>query len=375
MPDRRCCCTQPGCELGSDNFDDREDGPVPEDDKKWKVLDGEADFDDGTVIVDGILATRICHPAAYPLGSFWSKFKLIDLVDGKEYRIRAGHPVNSDYEVSFLIVGDGVNRVVRVTVYGDDTETLDYPWAEDMGDLEAYVCYAPGVELSAHTGVGSIRTTACVGCDACARCYLSNTVGNFSFLKGQFDDWVYEAHFAENEDCRWCDCFCYQKVGTSRTLKCIPKTVTVSLTNVLYCSGLEGDYTLYQRSDGTGFPDSTQKYTWVSDQTACVGSVGLRFILTCHFNSDGEIHKAFTLAIMRSGGAEVEFDNTDPDFSGEDGVGNSTAWCRATSTCGVLEFPDIIELTVSGGFANSCCKENHFDDEMTNPRVSVEVLL
>jgi hypothetical protein len=377
---RRCCCTA-GCELGDDNFDDRDDGAVPSDDSKWKVLAGTWEFDTGTVksTSTGILATRICHPAVYPLGSFVATFKLVDPEDGKEYKVRAGHPVDSDYEVHFLIVGDGVNRIVRVTVYGDVTETLDYPWDEAFGDAEATVCYAPNVELSAHLGVGSIRTTACAGCDDCDRCYTvsSTQVGNFSFLEGHFDDWAYEVHFLENEDCKACDCFCYQKVGNVRTLRCIPKEITLLLTNVLYCSGLEGDYTLYQRSDGGGFPDNTEKYTWISDETDCTNPAKLRFILTCQYNLDGDIHGAFTLAVMKIGGAEVEFDFTDPDTIGDDGVGNSVARNKATSTCDPisLDFPDLTEATVSGGFRNYCCGEDHEDDPDTKPRVSVEVTL
>jgi hypothetical protein len=305
MGDRRCCCGKPGCELGEDNFDDRDDGPVPADDPKWKVLSGDWDFDDGTVIGDGLLATRICHPAAYPLGSFVATFTLKGIQDNPSYGIRCGDPVNSDYEVWFEAdgFGSGLTGTLTITVYGDDdetaTETLTLP--SDTEELDAKVCYAPGLHLLGMIDLRpNVYPVLCIGgSDGDANCYQSNTVGNFSFLEGHFDDWVYVVHWIENNDCPLCDCFCRTEDNPA-SYSCLGRRLTLSIVSdpdIWDCPGAEIEVTMYRMDDPTrpagtdpfygfynGGSTTPKSWVWVSDSINCSGGhpfSAVRAIMLC----------------------------------------------------------------------------------------------
>jgi hypothetical protein len=376
-----CECGPPGCILGSDNFN-RANSAVNEIGPKWEALAGEWRIHNNRLVCDdpGVLATTICHPLAYPLGAWWVNVKLTNLGTVGLYKIRAGHPTQSVYEVHFEVKGSGVNRAIEVTVIGDDIESFEFPFGEEAGDVaEAVICYAPGVELSANIGVGDILVTACISDDNAGRCFALNgdSVGNFAFLEGNFDDWNYEAHFIENEDCRHCDCFCYQKLGNDRISTCIPKLLHLTLSNELYCPGLAGTYEMHQKADIATPTDSTMKYSWISEDISCLNPFFTRFELICQFKLDGTIRGAFTMVAWRQNGAEIKFDPLDPDTIGTDGNGNTRAGSKSNSTCSplMLVFPDLLEDLVSGGFANYCCGEDHTDDEQTNPRAGVVVTI
>lgn len=303
MPDRRCCCTV-GCELGDDDFDDRGDGSVPSDDPKWKVLSGAWEFGDGAVksTSAGVLSTRICHPSAYPLGSFVATITLRDIQDNLSYGIRCGDPANSDYEVWFEATGFGIDAqgTLTITVYGDDgetaTEVLTLP--TDTEELSAKVCYAPGLHLLGQITLRpNVYPVLCIGDEDTDRCFQSGTVGNFSFLDGHFDDWVYVVHWIENPDCPECDCFC----RTSNTdWSCLGRELTLSITSdptIWDCPGAEVSVALY-RMDHPTRPSATTPFyafygggsttpksqVWVSDPINCAGGhpfSAVRAVMIC----------------------------------------------------------------------------------------------
>lgn len=307
MGDRRCCC-QPGCELGSDNFDDREDGSVPSDDPKWKVISGTWEFDTGTVksTAAGVLATRICHPSAYPLGSFVSTFTLKGLDNNPTYKVRCGHPVDSDYEVWFEAAdfgGAGATGTLTITVYGDGTETASEELELDstLTELDAKVCYAPGLHLLGMIDLRPNRyPVLCIdGVAAADNCHaVSGTnLGNFSFMEGHFDDWDYVVHWIENPDCPECDCFCKK---SDAEWSCLGLELTLSITSdpdIWDCPGAEVSVTLYRMDHPTrpaatepfygfygGGSTSPKSWVWVSDSINCPGGhpfSAVRAIMLC----------------------------------------------------------------------------------------------
>jgi len=103
-----CECGPPGCILGSDNFN-RANSAVNEIGPKWEALAGEWRIHNNRLVCDdpGVLATTICHPLAYPLGAWWVNVKLTNLGTVGLYKIRAGHPTQSVYEVHFEVKGSG----------------------------------------------------------------------------------------------------------------------------------------------------------------------------------------------------------------------------------------------------------------------------
>lgn len=85
MGRRQCCCQ--GCELGSDDFSKRSDGPVPEHDPKWKDIAETWEFDHGHLVSsgEGPIVTRIRRhrrakqPPAEKLFNYVVYFKAVNL--------------------------------------------------------------------------------------------------------------------------------------------------------------------------------------------------------------------------------------------------------------------------------------------------------
>jgi len=314
MPDRRCCC-EVGCELGSDDFNNRSDGSVPADDPKWKVLSGTWEFDDGTVksTSAGILATRICHPSAYPLGSFVATFTLKELSSNPTYKIRCGHPVNSDYEVWFEADGFGgvdPTGTLTITIYGDGVETAEEELELDstLIELDAKVCYAPGLHLLGQIDLWPNRyPVLCIdGVAEADNCHLvsGDSVGNFSLLEGYFDDWEYVVHWIENNDCPYCDCFCRTE-DSPPNWSCMGHELTLSIVSdpdIWECPGAEVSVTMYRMDHPTrpsattpfyglygGGSTNPESQVWVSDSINCSGGhpfKAVRAVMLCGMPAD-----------------------------------------------------------------------------------------
>ena len=356
MGRNRCCCA-PGCQLGTDDFNDRSDGAVPSDDPQWKILSGTWEFDTGVVksTSAGVLATRICHPSAYPLGSFWATFTLENPSVEKVYKIRAGNPVLSPYEVHIEILsGEPGDGELRITVVGDVTISGEFPWDET---IEMTVCYAPGVELHANNGY-TPGVTTCVGCDDCYRCYTDvgasgSSVGNFAFLQGDFDNWVYEVHWIENHDCNHCDCFCYDEDADEST--CIPDELTLILTDLtpFHCQGLDGMTITLERV----LTGSTWKRLWRSATKQCASEClggNLEFVVELTCEGGGEISPF-------QSNWQLAFRDTAGNYSGAIGwineATNTGFPIKARSSCDPLEF-------VFEGLTVETCTTDFRDGEM-----------
>jgi len=225
MPPRFCCCEEPGCELGADDFN-RTDANPPS--GSWREITGEFEILDNTVntITPGKLATTICHPAWATEGSFRADFLLVDLRTRSIFSVGAGNPDTSTYRVTFEPIDmDLVTAKIRVTVIGDVTDTFDFLWPDDgFGDsvntLAAHICFLPGVMLR-----GSIGTPPAV--DVCAELYGGtcfnvggHDVGPFFFVDGRFDNWVYETLIIDNFECPPCACFCFRRAGAAKEFSC-----------------------------------------------------------------------------------------------------------------------------------------------------------
>jgi len=270
------------------------------------VLSGDWDFDDGTVIGEGILATRICHPSAYPLGSFVSTFTLMGLDNNPTYKIRCGHPVDSDYEVWFEADGFGgvdPTGTLTITVYGDgaETATVELELDSTLTELDAKVCYAPGLHLLGQIDLKLNRyPVLCIDGTADAdNCHVisGENLGNFSFLEGHFDDWDYVVHWIENADCPDCDCFC-QASDTDWSCLGMELTLTIDSDALIWdCPGAEVSVTMYRmdhptRPAGTepfyavygGGSTTPESQVWVSDSINCSGGhpfSAVRAVLLC----------------------------------------------------------------------------------------------
>lgn len=273
MPTRKCCCVG-NCEIGRDYFDRPDsDAPGP----KWAELSGDWDIYDDTVRSvggSGVLATKLCHPTGYEYGSFIARFDLVDLNVYERFAVRCGHPNNSGYNVEWY--PDIATETILVKVNGDENEEFSFPWPRDVGNqlqnrIQVKVCYLPGAIMSA-TGGPPPSVDACIGKEDAEPCYDigGQDVGNFSFLEGRFDNWLYEATIIDDLVCPPCGCFCFKRDGDSISFACFPDEMTLTLEMVEgECSELESMEITMQK--GQLLPDDgwPEKLNWYSEVMEC----------------------------------------------------------------------------------------------------------
>lgn len=383
MPPRRCCCAD--CLLGADDFD-RSDANPPT--GAWAEISGEFEILSNTVnsITPGILATTICHDPIHDEGSFIANFTLINLRTRTIFKVLAGNPGSSTYQVHFEPLDmDTPGASIRVTVYGDETVDVSHPWPVDLfGDsadsADAFICYQPGVHLKGSLGsFGGLPPVpgSCVTAPG-ANCWTVGgvDVGNFSFIEGRFDNWDYQVTATDDITCVPCGCFCLRgEMPTDRfdpDKACFPETMTAIFE--LVSSDVELDdcaLDLFEVELVELDPDRTE---WISEtQTVC----GTTFRLKANcavFDTETRAFRALTLTLLDALGfpSPVVFQWDDPDF----GAGESSTTRNPTyedSTCDPLSLvyrdlklscffgqcPD--ELPGVLGYIPFCCNSQCFD--------------
>jgi hypothetical protein len=356
MPPRKCCC--PGCLIATDDFnraDNTDTGAL------W--TQGNAEIVSETLVVTGITSITECHPSIAPDGSLWGQVVLKDCGTNGPFQFRLGNP-SGDIEVLVTFAGTmGAGGTMTIAVSGDgESASFAYDW--ENTDEPILFCYDPEVQVSAGPGIS--RTvespdwvTICVSVTG-AHCWVGDTVGNFHFLDGTFDDFRMEIHKRELASCPECDCYCYQIVSGVPTAFCIPSTIHLELTTA--CPDISGTYEMVQSRALEVFNDSpptttawSQKFQWISAVIACPAADSsvhrFAFILEC-IKGTGE-YPRFLLRLIRWGDGLVcsglGFDPFDPDTyipsaQGQDYY-DSQAYSTAASDCDpfTLYFPEIIE--------------------------------
>jgi hypothetical protein len=353
---RRCCCVQPGCEIGSDDFN-RADSEVNEIGPKWEALSGEWRIDDNKLVCDepGVLATTICHPAVYPLGSIWTRILIFveydeELEGFPIHKIRFGDPTEIEKrEVWFMPTSTGGDpteadqMTIRVWVDGEFHECVENDSYED--NVEVHICYAPGLHLFAQSfaGPATVAVEQCID-DTGEKCYEVNekNVGNISFLEGIFDQVEFEVHWIENHDCKWCGCFCTSQNSGGLTYRCLPDKLILSLTELEDCPLIEGDYEMHLArfnviwggGSDPGVPlPYCQRQSWLSEIISC--SFGaFRLGLQCGEHTTPGI-VTWTLYIFEH---LVGYDQSVIRFDTEDGADTGfISPAKSSSSCDPLE--------------------------------------
>ncbi len=174
------------------------------------------------------------------------------------------------------------------------------------------------------------------------------------------------------EDCGPSDnaeCQCDDGITQRR----LPKNLTLTLTNKLFCSRLDGSYPMtYHTDPEPPTPGSSFFEFWDSPIFQCHFNTGFFLRLFC---AEAGVQSFILQAIVAPGATlhTMYFANECNGAFTQDQTSDS-AWACAASTCDPLRivFPDLLEEGVSGGFANNCCQEDHEGDDR-EPRLAVEI--
>ena len=264
--------------LGTDDFDDL---------SQWKVISGSAAIVSGHIEVNGIVATRICHPTGHDNGSYIARFDLVNCRTVSTFKVGVGNPTTpSPYEVKFEFSGmDTGVAAILVTVIGTTTDSYSLAWNSTLGlsndTVSVSICYEPGAILR-----GSVGTPPAV--DVCipaggAACYVSgaDNVGGFFWKEGSFDNWTYEGTILDNFGCDPCGCFCFKREGALKEFSCYPEVLHLNFRLVSgTCSELDGisiEMIQGQLAPGDGYPE---KQSWYSAPQTCDGN-NYAFVLDC----------------------------------------------------------------------------------------------
>ena len=367
---RRCCCA--GCLIAEDDFNRA--GPDP-----GTLWDGSATIVSNELVVTGLTSITRCHPAAAPDGSLWGRVTLVDPASNGPFSFRLGNP-SGDIEVLIEFAGTmGVGTgTMTITVSGDGgSDSYIYDW--ENADEQVYFCYDPIVQAScgptSRTSEAPDWVTICIDVPG-ARCWESNTKGNFHFLDGTFDDFRMEVHHREKTACPQCDCFCFQIIDGVETGWCIPPLIHITLETS--CPSVSGTYEMHQLRALEVVYDAPptlvawpQKFQWVSDIISCPAAnsdcMRFAFILEC-VKGDGT-YPRFLLRLIRFGSclscSGLGFDPADPDTwipsAQGDSYFDSQAYSTSASDCDpfILYFPNVIEdgygCNIGDPSASSCC--------------------
>lgn len=389
----KCCCPD-SCRLSEDNFDRADsDDPGP----LWSEESGDWDIS-GNVLVGmsaGILATTACHPDYAPLGSFVAQFDLVDPEDGSVYRARAGNPLTSTNEATWTFAGSpGTGTITLEVTNGTDTEDFTVDWLDEPAPYSVRLCYWPGVMLAAtkpsnQDQSGSPGTAAvCLGTGGTGACFSG--LGNFSFLEGSFDNFVYDIHWMERRYCPQCGCTCREVVDSEETFTCVPSVLCATITNVSNCDGITQSQNMYLKGisgyNNDAPPDTFDEPSrsfWVSEPFICpqeTEPVAFVVILECHIDT-GVDHPRFIAYIRRylptgencSGIGFVDDPDTLQEACSETGTEicySSHAYATAGSTCDpfYLTFPDIWESFWScPSLTAGCCGGGVISDDIETP--------
>lgn len=312
MAPKRCCCLP--CEIGTDDFNRANANPPS---GSWHEISGEFEILGNTLntITPGVLATTICHPAAYTKGSYVAEVTLIGMSDGSvsTWEVWVGDPAAPPYKVR-VTHNSGTNQAT-LSLFN----TVGLVHAETYSGVTTNqtltICWAPGMMVSAFLG-GFIPhiddCTAATGSD----CYTVGgvDVGGYSFAEGRFDDWTYEVHYIENQRCEACSCFCWQ---SKLDYSCLPATLTLTFESVGADAATIPDMTLTQSFGSPSVPWPNKLEGWNSGVYNCGSPVGAEF--TFRFLCDRDIGQMGLIPLNR-------------DYSSDAGLDPQIVWTWLTGT-------------------------------------------
>ncbi len=258
MGRRRCCCLV-GCELDTDDFDDRSDGPVPGDDPKWIDTGGNWEFggghlvstDEGPVITRNRKHRKAKQPPAERTYNYVVYFEAVnlghpseespDLID--EFGVIVNYTDTNNFDwVKFTLDESGLALWPSFMRRdgGSDEVLMDkesHPAGNSFGithqgTFVGRICYAD-VEWSVTPSskppdTGSPVSFLWTLCGGGADTLPDSPHGFVGFLYGQFDFWAFWDHWEVDRECPYCSCFC-RNPGDTDDYSCLPEELLATI--------------------------------------------------------------------------------------------------------------------------------------------------
>ena len=340
LPQAIDCCCDVDCELGSDNFN-RANADPPSGD--WYEISGNWSISSQYITDNnepGVLATTICHDPEHDEGSWIANFQLKEVRSRSTYRIRAGDPLSSVFEIEFEPLDiDTPLAKIRVTVSnGVSSNSVEHPWpvtsygsGVSADQVNAFACYQPGVMLRASLGSfgGQIPVAAiCIGGSG-SGCHSvgSQSIGNFSFLEGAFDNWEYFVTAIDDLNCDPCGCYCLKGLKPEDRFdperSCFPdkmKAIFQLIESDIPDPGCAlNDFEIELDLFGNN------RDTWLSgNATICSTTFAIK--LNCEvFDDEGQVFRALTMQLLNGSDNQttsigIQWENPDFDAGETPGI-------------------------------------------------------
>lgn len=242
IPPKLCCCTEPGCPIGDDDYNRAPANPPT---GNWKVISGEWEIVENELqhVTPGIILTTLRQGPSIDPTRRRAYYVVVDLIDcpEKEWEVVIHYQTTSVYN-SVRFTEDGSGHIypeflINGSVVMDkNTHPLTGHWALSGGKLRVSICYSLA-EWTVQAELAEPEWTLCgaYGADALP---ADATVGLVGYRSGDFDNWVFSKHWESDPACAKCACFCFM---SDEDYSCLPETLCLTMVpRDTYCWEIMG---------------------------------------------------------------------------------------------------------------------------------------
>lgn len=256
MPTKRCCCRPlPSCIIASDDFNRVDSTSLGanwvEKTGNWEIVSNEL-----VAISDGIVLTSARQTK--PVGTKYNYNIEVDMIVGgvTSWGIICKYIDNNNFDwIDLTLDGTQLWPTFYRRAGGADSVVMDrttHATGDSFSDVSQtlLICYSE-TEWSINYSGGDL-SAAWTTCDVSPSSTLpaDMSVGLVGFLKGHFDNFVYNYHRLSNPPCNICDCFC-QNPEVRSDYACYPERLLLTLNPTAIfadCTSSPApiEFTLYQ---------------------------------------------------------------------------------------------------------------------------------
>jgi hypothetical protein len=230
----KCCCeTLPSCIIEQDDFNRADSSSLG---SKWVEKSGNWAISSNTLleVSPGIVLTTARQTK--PVGTLYNYNIEVDMLTGSvsSWGIICKYTDDNNFDwIDLTLDGSQLWPTFYRRAGGSDSVVMDkttHPSGSSFSDVDQtlLICYSE-TEWSINY-LGGDLSAAWTTCDVSPSSTLpgDTSVGLVGFLKGHFDNFVYNYHRLSNPPCNICDCFC-QNPDVFSDYSCWPERLLLTL--------------------------------------------------------------------------------------------------------------------------------------------------